>query len=837
MKHTFTGNASPPQNKLCLWYRTPGTLNTQLNKSNDTLPIGNGRLAAMVQGGAEQERIQLNEESLWSGGPGGYEQDSSRKDSEAVYNFGYNDSTIDHGEIYDQLKHGADEVSYGKNTNRGVDTASIQGNYHGYGKYKNFGFIQLDYMLQDESEIANYRRELDMTDGVARVTYTLGDTEYLREYIASYPDNAIAVRITAVSGEGKVSLATTLTPGQTEGRIGDTHQPPQVVVEGDSITLSGGLADNGLLYCGVLKVANEGGELTNESGRLVVKKANAVTLYFSAATDYRNEYSLPAGSEMFEKLTYRTRESLEQVAARASAILVPLTADTYEDFAKRHKADYQNLFGRVDFCLGGTNDTPTDVALASYQAGEATDSTRQMLEVLLYQYGRYLLISSSRGGCLPANLQGKWNPENTPPWSADYHTNINLQMNYWPVGGANLAELLEPLQKFVQSLTVTGRYTAQKYCFPADTAVDAWKTQGSGWTTHVSGGIYGFTAPGYYWGWGWAPTAGAWLSQNLFQYLQYGGCAETFKRDYWPIIREAAVMWTKALYKAVDGFWAGKYVVLPSFSPEHGPLTVATATDQQLVWEIFTIALYCIRRLGLSDSETLSLKGNIEEKLANLFSGVNISPVTGRIMEWSERPDDFPHPHVQGHRHVNHLVGFYPGTSIANGDEANLQAMKTTLDWKGDSATGWSMGWKLCLRARTCMGEKSYNLVRNLFTHNLAKNFFGLHSGIGFSSDNYYFQIDANMGYTAGVQEMLLQSHLGSLDLLPALPEAWATGHIRGLRAIGGHQVDMTWEQGRLVSAKITAFADGEIILRNPAFVGGRVVIEAVAGEEYVLGT
>jgi len=842
----LTGSAPAPKNALSLWYRQPGTLNTQLNKANDTLPIGNGRLAAMIQGGVESERLQLNEESLWSGGPGGRERDSNNRDGNRDYNFGYNDLNPDHDEIYNRLKNGAPSGSAGT---QGVNARMFQGNYNGYGKYKNFGFLNLDYKFPaGVTEVVNYRRELDMQDGAARVTYQVGGATYTREYIASYPDNTLAVRITAASGTGKVNLDVSVTPGQPDGKVDGIEQAPTVTANSGLITVSGGLKDNGLLYAGVFKVDQTGGGITTDTDKLTVSVTNAdsVTIYFTAATDFRNEYVLPADSILFEKLTYRTGESLAQLISRVTSVLKPTMTDSgYAAFRSRHQADYKELFDRVTIELGGKNTVPTDTALAAYNAESDTREPQfQMLETLLYQYGRYLLIASSRKGSLPANLQGKWNPENAPPWSADYHTNINLQMNYWPAGGANLLETMEPLQKYIESLMVTGRYTAQKYNYPPSTPPDAWKKPGNGWTTHVSGGIYGFTAPGTAWYWGWSPAANAFLSQNLYQYLQYGGDLTIFKKDYWPIIREAAVMWTKALYKPTDGLWTGKYVVSPGYSPEHGPLSVAIAYDQQLVWELFTFTLDCMARLGLETSDA-ALKANIEEKLANLYSPVKIGDY-GQIMEWSESRTEFDN-YSSTHRHMSQLIGFYPGTSIANGDQTNFNAAVETLNRRGDGATGWSMGWKINLWARALDGNRAYKLIQNLFKDNLAKNMFDLHSGIGFSSDGYYFQIDGNFGYTSGVQEMLLQSHLDYLNLLPALPNNWSDGSIKGVRSIGGHELEINWAKGKLSNVVIKAFADGDIKIRNEVFsdsnvklngvatplINGAITIPALRGREY----
>jgi len=823
----FTGKAEPPRHALSIWYRKPGKITEKLTKTSVALPIGNGRLAAMVGGGILSEQLQLNEESLWSGGPGGWEKDSRNDGTQGqTYNFGYNEKKPDLPAIYEKLKNGA---SLGNDGTQGVDPEELQGNYIGFGNYKNFGFLNLDYRIEEGTKVHNYRRELDLEDGQARVAYELGGVSYSREYTANYPANVIAVRV-AADQSGQVNLAISVTPGQPDGKIGGTLQEPVVRIEGNTIILSGGLHDNGLLYAGAFRVVNEGGTLISDAEYIMISDADAVTIYFTAATDYRNEYSLPEESELFEKLTYRTGESLPELIFRTTNALEQAASKSYDDFINEHKNDYQTLFGRVSLDIGGANKFPTDEAMKRYQKARKADENTRILETLLYQYGRYLLIASSREGTLPANLQGKWNPDNFPPWSADYHTNINLQMNYWPAGAGNLLETMEPLEKFVRSLMVTGRYTAQRYCLPANTLEDAWKNEGAGWSTGNSGNIFGLTAPGTLWSWAWAPTSNAFLCQNLYQYLQYGGDPETFRRDYWPIIREAAVMWTKALYLPQDGLWQGKYVVIPSFSPEHGPLSVANAYDQQLVWELFAFTLDCMKRLGLEDADKV-LKDDIEEKLANLYSPVNIGKYG--IMEWSESTTEF-NQYDREHRHMSQMVGFYPGTSIANGSPEYFNAAVRTLNWRGDGATGWSMGWKINLWARALDGNRAYKLIQNLFKENLARNMFGLHEMWGsYPPDGYAFQIDANFGYTAGLQEMLLQSHLGSIDLLPALPDAWPEGSVKGLRSIGGHEIDIHWSDGRLTSFSLKAFSDGAIKVRNPALPDGEMTIAAEWGEVY----
>ena len=839
----LTGTAAPPANPLSLWYRKPASNLSLATATVDTLPIGNGKLAALITGTIMTESLQFNEESLWSGGPGGRERDAGNGDGSADYNFGYNTTATNQADLYSRL---AAPTGAPTSSPASAITGQIQGNYNGYGKYKNFGWLELDYKFPlGETEVRNYRRELDMNDGISRVTFESGDTTYLREYVASYPDNTIAVRISASGGKSKVNLGITATPGQTDTADGKGKLPVVTAADG-VITLSGALRDNGLRYAAVFKVDNTGGSITTTGKTVNVSDADSVTIYFTAGTDYRNEYTSTAvlGAEndqrAFNTLTYRTGESLDGVIARVKSVLTDAMTDAgFSAFKAKHLKDYKNLFDRVSLDIGGVNTIPTDEALKGYATAAQPLSTdrpvavdkqptsvgpqHQMLETLMYQYGRYLLIASSREGTLPANLQGKWNNSNTPPWSADYHYNINLQMNYWPAGGGNLLETLEPLQTFMDSLRVTGRYTAQKYSYPANTPANAWKQGEPGWTMHVSGNIYGLTTPGTSWSWGWSPANNVSFAQNLYQYLQYGGDKEIFRRDYWPIIREAAVMWTKALYKSPESSrWAGKYIVVPSYSPEHGPLAIATTYDQQLVWEGLSIVLACIKQLGLENSDA-ALKAEIEERLANLYTPVEIG-TSGTIKEWSEYANNSGVPGAQGegvHRHMSHMIGFYPGTSVIKGAEINgdnkdyFKAAYDTLAARGLGATGWSMGWKINLWARIKDSANTYQLINNLLSTNTSTNLFDQHPP---------FQIDGNFGYTAGVHEMLFQSYLGSVDLLPTLPKAWPKGSIKGVRTIGGHELEMAWDKGALTTAKLKAFSDGEIVIRNVSFATASAV-------------
>ncbi len=862
--YRLTGAASAPDSELSLWYREPATGpwmgNSNVNSDKeDRLPIGNGRMGALIAGGVMSEEIQFNEETLWSGGPGGVERDTDGNlgnvpAGESTYNYGYGNGTPDRTSIYNALKAGTNTSG-----SSSVATNTIQGNYLGFGRYKNFGYLTLDYNFPGgESLVNNYRRMLDLENSTASVSYVIDGTIYTREYIASYPGDVMAVRLTVSGGTGKLNVDVSARSGQSDYKT----SAPVVTATGDTVLLTGDLKDNGLRYAAAFKVTQTGGTLMTGSTEVSVRGASSITIYYDAATDYRDDsgQSLGAANDYnaFDGWTWRTGETLSALANRVINEVSSYTDSGYAAIRTAHVADYQELFGRVELDLGGTNNLPTKEALTAYRSNTSGTSAK-MLQTILYQYGRYLLISSGRGGTLPANLQGVWNSSNNPPWSSDYHMNINLQMNYWPAGGANLVELIDPLKDYVDGLRTTGRLTAQKYSYPSSIAAGAWKaTDGSaGWTVHTSSNIWGQTTPGPSWSWGWSPAANAFMAQNLYQYLQYGGDETTFRNEYWPIIREAAVMWTKALYKPTDGFWAGKYVALPSYSPEHGPLTVATAYDQQLIWELFTLTLDCMDQLGINDP---SFKANIEEKLQNLYRPVNIG-TNGSILEWTSfSRNSAVNSGESSHRHMSHVVGMYPGTSIMDGytidsatgklvassNNRDFNAGLQSLQIRGLGATGWSMGWKINLFARAKDSANVNQLINNMFLggsgqSQLPPNLFGMH--------DTRFQIDSNFGYTAGIQEALLQSHRDSLDLLPALPTSWADGEVSGLRSIGGHEVDMEWSGRQLAEARITAHSTGNIVVRNDRFrtsgvlvdgiqktaVGGAVTIDAVQGETYVI--
>ena len=864
--------AEPPDSPLTLWYLQPGVSTNMANTGIDQLPIGNGRIGVMLSGAIESERVQFTEESFWSGGPGSRDNGMqgtphwNQQDvypgllTNPIYNFGYNhwnapdtDIPVNRQQIFDTIN----------NANGGIGspppwmTSMVQGNYNGYGSFRNFGWLELDYRFPFAgNEVEDYRRELTLEDGISRVKFDLDGVRYTREYVASFPDNTIAVHITA-DAPGMIDLGV----GAASAQLWGGTYAPTIVADGNKIYLTGSLADNDLKYAAIFSVTHTGGQLTTNADTIDISGADSVTIYFTAATDYRNEFELPDSAyndwRAFMTLTYRTGETKQELIDRVRAMIEDFDDDDFDSFRQDAVDDYSELFGRVHFSVGGENLIPTDVMRRNYiSAGNAANRHGpefQMLEELLYQYGRFLLITSSRPGTLPANLQGVWNNSNRPPWAADFHYNINLQMNYWPAGAGNLLETIEPLMVFMDSLRMTGRYTAQRYSFPDLVTsgyrdADAWKaTDGSaGWTMHVSGNTWGLTTPGTSWSWGWSPANNVSFAHNLYKYVQFGGDVENFKDNYWPIIKEAAVMWLYALWQTPeDSIWGGKYVALPSYSPEHGPLSVATAYDQQLVWEGFKIVLEIMDDFPeLYDAEFYERVSYMKE---NMFPPVRIAETTVggrpgyRVLEWSHVDHNNLGEGAQ-HRHMSHLKGLYPGTSIANNPDY-FQAGVNSLRDRGFQSTGWGMAWRLNLWARAGDPTYAYQTLMNVIAGGgagISVNLFGQHPP---------FQIDGNFGYTAGVHELLMQGHQGWIDLIPTLPANWSDGEVSGLRTIGGHTLSMDWSDGRLDTATITAHTTGNIYVRNIRFetdnvfvngepgtlTDGELLIDATAGNDYVI--
>ncbi|MBB6460492.1 glycosyl hydrolase family 95 catalytic domain-containing protein [Flammeovirga kamogawensis] len=735
---------------------------------SEALPIGNGYMGAMFFGGTNKEQIQFSEGTLWSGGAG----------SNDNYNFGVRKDAWKH---LDAVRKLLDEGKFDEAHTLAQKelTGVLHKSENDLSSFGDYGAQQTmgDWMITVDhaEEVENYKRVLDIEKAEGYITYNIGDNQYKRTYFGDYPSKLMVYKLESDLPENySISFQT-------------PHQKNKETFKKNLYSFQGEVKDNGMQFETCLKIESDG-KTKFVDNKITIENATYVVAYHVASTEYLNKFPTYKGNDFITENKH---------------VLHRLKEKSFEEIQKEHRLDYQNLYERVDFDLGYKQgeEIPTDQRLLAYSKG----NNDYWLEQLYFQFSRYLMISSSRPGTMPMHLQGKWNNSTNPAWACDYHMNINQQMLYWPAEVVNLSECEEPLNDYIESLVEPGKITAKEF-FNA-----------RGWTVSTMNNPFGYTSSGWGFPWGFFPGGAGWISQHLWEHYEFTQDEAFLKNQAYPIMKEAALFWVDYLTENENGL----LVSTPSYSPEHGGISKGAAMDHQIAWDLMS---NCI-----AACEVLETDADFKKEIIAVRNKI-ASPTIGswgQLQEWMEDVDD---PNNK-HRHVSHLYALHPGKQISLEKTPEwAEATRVSLNARGDNGTGWSLAWKVNFWSRLKDGDRAYKLYRRLL------------QPIGFGDESTHasgtyanlfcghppFQLDGNMGGAAGMAEMLLQSQTGTLEILPALPQAWKKGNIKGLKARGGYTVDMSWKNGKLKTLSITAIKNGPCTL---LYNGKKIVKDLVAGE------